>query len=124
MFKGREAKLNRVIFLVLAAKGQLTAYDIHKQVNNYKVFKRTRYSSVNKRLRILEKTGYVTRVALRKTKAGFEASLFELRVAAYLALIFSRVNLDSVLSQVSDEDGLSIIAEFVSLVLRENVRDP
>jgi hypothetical protein len=32
VFKGREAKLNKAIFTILAHKGPLTIYDTHKEV--------------------------------------------------------------------------------------------
>ena len=39
VFKGREAKLNRAIFQILALKGPLIIYDIHKEVKVQKGLK-------------------------------------------------------------------------------------
>ena len=78
VFKGREAKLNRAIFHILALKGPLTIYDIYKKVKTLRDLKHTRYASVNKRVRSLEESGYIKKMGLKKTKAGFKASIYEL----------------------------------------------
>lgn len=114
VFKGREAKLNRVIFQVLAYAGTATVYDIHKQICRFRGLKRTHYSSVNKRIKHLEESGYITKVATKATKAGFEASLYELRIAATLALMLSCIDLDTFLPQVSDEYGLTLLCGLIN----------
>ena len=78
VFKGREAKLNRAIFQVLALKDAQTIYDIHKHVRTFRGLKHTYYSNVNKRVRALQQKGYVKEVNIKSTKAGFEATEYEL----------------------------------------------
>ena len=108
VFKGREARLNRAIFQILALKGPLTIYDIHKEVKARRGLRRTRYASVNKRVRSLEELGYIKKIGAKKTKAGFEASVYELSVRAYLAILLNSINLDKLVMRV-DESAASAI---------------
>ena len=109
MFKGREAKLNRAIFQTLAIKSPQTIYDIHKQVTKYGCLRHTRYASVNKRIRFLEESGYIKKIGIKKTKAGFEASIYELNVKGYLAIFLNQINLDDFLKRVDDAAALTIL---------------
>ena len=83
VFKGREAKLNKAIFHTLAQKSPQTIYDIHKDVKNQKGLRHTRYANVNKRVRALEDSGYIKKTGTKKTKAGFQASTYDLTAKAY-----------------------------------------
>lgn len=108
VFKGHEAKLNRAIFQILALKGPLTIYDIHREVKAQRGLRQTHYANVNKRVRALEESGYIKKTGIKKTKAGFEASIYELNAKGYLAILLNLVNLDDLLSRV-DEDTASVI---------------
>jgi DNA-binding MarR family transcriptional regulator len=68
IFKGHEARLNKVIFHILALKGPLTIYDIHKEVKAQKGLRQTRYASVNKRVRSLEESGYINKTGIKKPR--------------------------------------------------------
>jgi hypothetical protein len=109
VFKGREAKLNRAIFHILALKGPQTIYDIHKEAKAQKGLKQTRYASVNKRVRALEELDYINKVGIKKTKAGFEASIYELSVKAYLSMILNVINLDNLLMRVDEATAQTIL---------------
>jgi len=109
VFKGREAKLNRAIFQILALKGPQTIYDIHKEAKAQKGLKQTRYASVNKRVRALEELDYINKVGIKKTKAGFEASIYELSVKAYLSMILNVINLDNLLMRVDEATAQTIL---------------
>jgi DNA-binding Lrp family transcriptional regulator len=82
VFKGREARLNKAIFHILAQKGPQTIYDTHKELKNQKGLRYVRYASVNKRVRALEVSGYIKRIDTRRTKAGFPAAVYELTARA------------------------------------------
>jgi len=45
--KGHEARLKEAIFHILAIKGPLTIYDIHKGVKAQRGLRHTRYASIN-----------------------------------------------------------------------------
>jgi len=114
VFKGREAKLNYTIFQILALKGPLTIYDIHKEVKTRRRLKHLRYATVNKRVRSLEESGYIKKKGVKKTKAGFEASIYELSAKAYLALLLSQINLDRFIEEAEDDAVLSALAALSS----------
>ena len=113
VFKGREAKLNRAIFHILARKGPQTIYDIHKQVKNQKRLRYVRYASVNKRVRALEKSGYIKKIGAKKTKAGFEATIYELTVTAYLAILLNSINLDELVTRVDEVTASAILGDIL-----------
>ena len=109
VFKGHEARLNRAIFHILALQGPLTIYDIHKEVKAQRGLRQTRYANVNKRVRALEESGYIKKIGIKKTKAGFEASIYELNVKGYLAIFLNQINLDDFLKRVDDAAALTIL---------------
>jgi hypothetical protein len=43
------------------------------------------------------------------SKAGFEASIYELNVKGYLAIFLSQINLDDFLKRADDADALTIL---------------
>jgi len=114
VFKGREARLNKAIFHILALKGPLTIYDISKEVKTQKGLKHTKYTNVNRRVRALEDLGYLEKAGTRKTQAGFQATLYQLTARAYLALLVERINLNNFI-QKADED--TVITALATLVL-------
>jgi hypothetical protein len=109
VFKGHEARLNQAIFHILALKGPLTIYDIHKEVKAQRGLRQTRYASVNKRVRVLEESGHIKKIGIKKTKAGFEASIYELNVKGYLAILLNQINLDDLLKRVDDATASTIL---------------
>lgn len=50
VFMGREARLNRAIFKVLAEEAPLTAYEVTKRVRAQRQFSRVKYSVVYRRI--------------------------------------------------------------------------
>jgi hypothetical protein len=110
VFKGREAKLNRAIFQSLALKGAQTIYDIHKHVRTFRGLKYTYYGNVNKRVRALQQQGYLKEVSIKSTKAGFEASVYELAARAYLAMMLNAITIEDLLSRLDDDVASEILA--------------
>jgi len=115
VFKGREAKLNRAIFQSLALKGAQTIYDIHKHVRTFRGMKYTYYGNVNKRVRALRQQGYVKEVNIKSTKAGFEATEYELTTRTYLALMLDSINLEDLLNRMDQDAASEILAVIVAL---------
>ena len=113
VFKGREARLNRAVFQSLALKGPQTAYDIYKEVTFQRGSKRIRYASVNKRIRNLEKLGYIRKASVKETKAGFPASVYELCTKAYLAMLLHSINLDVLVMKANDQVAENILVSFL-----------
>ena len=107
VFKGREARLNRAIFHILALKGPQTIYEAFKEVKTQKGLKNTKYTNVNRRVRILEESGYLEKVGTRKTQAGFQATLYQITARAYLAFLLNQINLDNF---IATADEATVIA--------------
>jgi hypothetical protein len=116
VFKGREAKLNFAIFQVLSLKGPQTIYDIHKELKAQKGLRYIRYATVNKRIRLLKESGYINKIGEKKTKAGFQASVYELTARAYLAMLLNFINLDVLLMKVDEATASEILATIMSSV--------
>ena len=110
VFKGRETKLNKAIFHTLALKGPQTIYAMHKIVRRRRELKHVRYASVNKRIRALEGTDYIRKSGVKRTLAGFEASIYDLTSKAYLAVLLDSIKLDDMLTQIDEATAQSILA--------------
>ena len=115
VFKGREAKLNRAIFQTLALKGAKTIYDIHKHLRTFRGLKYTYYGNVNRRVRALRQQGYVKEVSIKSTKAGFEATEYELTTRTYLVLLLDSINLEDALNRMDEDVASEILAAIATL---------
>jgi predicted transcriptional regulator len=113
VFKGREAKLNHAIFQALALKGPQTIYDLHKKIRTQRGLKYTKYASVNKRVRSLEESGYIEKADIKKTKAGFEAMIYEATFRAYLAILLNSLNLEVLVTQADEGATSTILAAVI-----------
>jgi len=114
VFKGREAKLNKAIFHVLALKGPLAIYEVCKEVKIQKGLKQTKYTNVNRRVRILEQSGYLEKAGKRKTLAGFEATLYQLSPKGYLAIKLSQTNMEAFLQKADNTTIITLLAALSS----------
>jgi len=110
VFKGREAKLNHAIFHVLALKGPQTIYEVCKDVRTLKDLKHTKYTNVNRRVRALEHSGYLEKAGIRKTQAGFKATLYQPSTKGYLALMLNQINIETLLQKADKTTILSLLA--------------
>ena len=110
VFKGREAKLNRAIFQILALKGPLVIYDICKLVKKQKLLRRKWYSVINRRVRVLEQQNYVEKTGTRKTLAGFTVALFQLTSKGYLGMLLDQTDIDSLLEKADEATVLELLA--------------
>jgi hypothetical protein len=113
VFKGHEARLNKAIFHILALKGPLTIYDMHKEVKAQRGLRQTRYANVNKRVRTLEESSYIKKIGIKKTKAGFQASIYELTTKAYLAMLLNSINLEVLLARVNEDTASAILGTLI-----------
>lgn len=110
VFKGREAKLNRLIFQILALEGPLTIYDVCKRVKTKRGLKHTKYTNVNRRVRALKKSGYLQKIGVRKTKARFKATLYHVTPRACLAIILNELDLDKFIRTANEERAITTLA--------------
>ena len=68
VLKGREAKLNKGIFDILALKGPLIIYDIHKEVKAQRGLKHTKSTNVLRRIKALEESEAIWRKPARERR--------------------------------------------------------
>jgi hypothetical protein len=118
VLKGREARLNKTIFHILALKGPLTIYDVYKEVKGSRHLGHTKYTNVNRRVRVLNQTRYLRKIGVRPTLAGFKASLYELTGRGYAALVFDQVNLDRFIEDAEENEILLALGTFATQMPR------
>jgi DNA-binding PadR family transcriptional regulator len=109
IFKGREARLNKAIFWILAQQSPLTIYDIWRKLRTQRDFVYIRYHIVNRRVRALEERDFIEKIRERKTKTGFIAALYQLTTRAYLAVLLDKINLDDFIEKAPEDCVLSIL---------------
>jgi len=110
VFKGREARLNFAVFHILALKGPQTIYGIHKGVKAQRTLRHVRYATINKRVRSLEKSGYVRKKGVKKTATGTKASIYELTKKAQLAILLDSINLEEFFTKLDEATASAILA--------------
>ncbi len=113
VFKGREAKLNCAIFKILAVEGPQTIYEIHKRLRKTKGFS-VYYGSINRRFRVLEEKEYLKKSGMKISKNGFQTETFDLTFRAYLACFLNAIDLDLILSSISEESAEILLANLVN----------
>ena len=59
VFSGREARLNRITFLVLSSKSPLTSYDIYLGIRRIKGFRHVKWRSIDRRIKALYAQGWI-----------------------------------------------------------------
>jgi len=115
VFKGREARLNKAIFQTLAQHSPMTIYDVWQKLRHQRDFAYIRYHIVNRRVRALEKQGFIERVGERRTKTGFAAAFYRLAARAHLAMVLDKISLDDFIEKASEDIVLNVLAAFTSM---------
>jgi len=77
--------------------------------------KYTYYGNVNKRVRALQQLGYVKEDKVKSTKAGFEATEYELTTRTHLALMLDSTNLEDLLNRMDEDVASEILAAIATL---------
>lgn len=108
----RGAALNRAIIRVLGAKQPQTTRQIGKNVAAIPEYKDTRCSTVNKRVRDLEKRGYLIKSQV-KERVGGVTNYYELTPKAYLAKYLDLNSVEDLFEHASDEAALIILATLI-----------
>ena len=114
VFKGREAKLNLAIFLVLGFKEPQTTREIYKKVNQVKGRKHFSYSTVNIRVRNLEEQLYIKKTEVKQRLGGI-TNYYELRPKAHLAKFLNSTTMNTMIEQVNDETALIVLGAFFTV---------
>ncbi|MBS7657088.1 hypothetical protein KEJ33_04105 [Candidatus Bathyarchaeota archaeon] len=78
VFKGREARLNRMVLLILGQEGQLSIRQVYKKARAFKGLGHVRYRVVNRRMKALEREGYIELAEVKKAQRGMINHTFSL----------------------------------------------
>lgn len=116
VFSGREAKLNRVIFVILDFKKLLTSYDMYLEIRRIKGFRHTKWQSVDRRMKALCTQHWIVKDDARPAKAHFLSPLYTLSIRAQAALSLNKTDLN-VFIQVAKEIELEIVVDVLSVYL-------
>jgi len=94
VFKGKEARLNRAIFQLLALESPQAKWDIFRQFRKRKDLAHVRYSVLIRRMQALQESDYLIKVGERRTRLGSETGLYQLTPRAELAIALDQTNLN------------------------------
>ena len=92
-----------------------TIYEVCKAVRALRHLKHTKYTNVNRRVRALQHSGCLEKAGTRKTQAGFQATLYQLSTRAYLALMLSQIDIETILRKADKTTILSLLAALSSI---------
>ena len=110
--KGREASLNCALIQALISKEPQTTNQLFTKIAIIKEFKDISYSTVNKRVRSLEQSGYIKKVLVKKRVGGL-SNYYELRPKVYLAQFLASNNIYKLFEQADDQSSLTFLAAFI-----------
>ena len=116
VFSGREAKLNRVIFLVLNTKDLLTSYDMYLELKQIKDFRHIKWQSVDRRMKALCAQSWIIKCGVRPAKAHFLSPFYTLSIRAKVAFALNKTDLN-IFIQVAKESDLEIVLGVLSMYL-------
>jgi hypothetical protein len=108
VFRGREAKLNRVILKKLTKSQPLTIWEVKKEIDQIRGLKKTRYHTINTRVRSLETGGFLRKIGEKETKAGSKANLYEATSKAIVVLTMDPLCLDDLIDELDELTALTI----------------
>jgi len=112
VFKGRQARLNRAIFHILALKSPQATWDIFKQFRKQKDLAHIKYSVLIRRVKALQESDYLLKVGERKTRPGSETALYQLTPRAELAVALDEMNLDKFIREADYHRIISALEAF------------
>jgi DNA-binding PadR family transcriptional regulator len=113
VFKGRDARLNKAIFWILAQQSPLTIYDMWRKLRTRRDFTYIPYNTVNRRVRALEEHGFVEKSGERKTKTGFVSVLYQLTPRVYLAIVLDRLDIDDFIEKAPEAMTLTVLSALI-----------
>ncbi len=111
VFSGKEARLNRVILLILRSKKLLAKYDIFLEVRNIKGFKHEDSKTVYRRIDALDNEGWIVKKGTRPAKVQGESTLYELTLKGEAAIKLDEKSIEEFLKSATDEQ----LEKFINL---------
>jgi DNA-binding PadR family transcriptional regulator len=118
-FVGRGGPLSRGIFYVLSVKQPLTTRQIGKNVINIPFFKKTSYSTVNKKVRDLEKQGYLKKTQTCQRVGGL-SNYYELTQRAKFKTLLDSNRKEEFFENKSEEIEQMLLAALIKAKQNKN----
>jgi predicted transcriptional regulator len=118
-FAGRGAALSRAIYHVLEVNQPLTTRQISKNVKNIPDFKGTSCSTVNKKVRDLERKGYLQRVQITQRVGGI-TNYYQLTPNVELAEFLDTHTAKELFTGINRDDAARILADLRKAQERKN----
>ncbi|PVX25738.1 MAG: hypothetical protein CW691_03620 [Candidatus Bathyarchaeum sp.] len=112
VFKGKEAKLNRAIFQVLAQKSPQTAWELFNQLTKQKRLSDLKYWVLIRRIKKLQESDFLMKVGETKTMPGTETGQYQLTPRAELAIVLDQLDLDKFLLKADYHQILTALEAF------------
>jgi predicted transcriptional regulator len=112
VFKGREARLNRAVIWAFGVEEPQTTRQLHQKIIQIKELRHTSYSTINKRVRSLEQSGYLKKVVVKQRPGGY-SNYYELRLKAILAKYLDSKTIENLFEQVNDQSALAILGDLI-----------
>jgi hypothetical protein len=109
VFKGREARLNKAIFHILALKGPHAIYALVEEIRRQRGLSETREGVLRRRVNALERLDYLMRVGTTKTRRGYDTPLYHLTPRAELAMALSKTDLDKFVKEAGYHRLISML---------------
>ncbi len=110
LFKGREARLHRIILLILDRECCLNIWQVYKSVREIRGFRHLRYHVVNRRIRDLEQKRFIEVAKEKDSLQGQKVKYYQATTKAYLAFLLNAINLDQLLQSANDTDIITLLA--------------
>jgi hypothetical protein len=108
VFKGREAKLNKAVFTILAHRDPCAMNALLGEIRKQRGLHDTRDSVLRRRVEALEKQDYLMKVGAVKTRRGYDTPLFSLTPRAELAIAISKTDLDRFIKEAEYHQLISM----------------
>ncbi len=84
-------------------KKDYSCYDIYKELRHLKEFRHVDYRTVTRRIQALLREKWIDERGSKLTQPGWDSIIYGLTVRAEAALALDKINLDSFLETVSDD---------------------
>jgi DNA-binding PadR family transcriptional regulator len=110
LFKGREARLNRIILLILGRECCLNIWQVYKRIRETRGFRHTRYHVINRRIRDLEQEGFIEVTMVRVTPQGQKVKFYQPTTKTHLAFLLNAINLDQLIQSANNTDIITLLA--------------
>jgi DNA-binding PadR family transcriptional regulator len=111
VFSGKQAKLNRII-LLLIKQDALTKYETFLAVRRIKGFRHKTSGTVGRRMDALSKEAYIVKIGTRPSKIEGECDLYAITKKGKSALRLDNKSGDKFLDTANDEEFDNFLANY------------